>query len=373
MAFALRRRPENPAPDACSLDPHAVALDHVPVGVAVLGLDGRTEYCNPCLRDLLGSTPRTYLEMFHADAREAHRNDLAVARTEDAWSTIGALDAKDGTIQAKLSFTVAAAGRLVVTIESQTEERQAQEADRVALRRLLRIKELEVVNERRGQLLNVASHELKNPLTPLVLQLHIMKEGRYGPLSDKQKSSLETMYNQVQRLNKLIHDVMDTSRIEQASLILHTDRIELGPVVRRAVDAFQGAAQQWNIQLHTDLARNVMAEADGDRIMQVVSNLLSNAFKFTPEGGTVTVTLEKAPEGAHIMVSDTGPGMDEEQQDKLFAAFSQVHAKGTKPREKGTGLGLYIAKGIVGMHEGQIWVESRKGEGTTFHVTLPSP
>jgi PAS domain S-box-containing protein len=248
--------------------------------------------------------------------------------------------------------------------------KRAQEAQRQAMERQLQVEHLEELSTFKTDLLNTAAHELKNPLTPIRLQLHLLKSS--GPLNERQEKAAQTVERNFHRLNVLIQDMRDVARIQSGKLSLERGRVDLEQVVREAAESFEEPARQAGVELAAELVERPVVEADGGRVSQVLFNLVSNAIKFTPPGGRVTVEVRRESGGAAVRVRDTGRGLTAEQIERLFRPFSQVHQPG-EVKEKGTGLGLYICKGIIEQHGGSIWAESPgPGQGCTFGFTLPA-
>ena len=352
-------------------------FEEAPIGIATLERDGRVLTANPAMAALVGrpgsDLPGMCLETLIAEDDRARCAGVVADVVDGALHgprmTVGLR--AGGWARLKLSRILTEEGPLAMALlEDVTAERHGEEADRLALGRLLRIKELELVSERRGRLLSMASHELKNPMTPILLQLHILKKGRHGPLNEKQTKTLEGLYAQVRRMSRLVQDVLDTSRIEHDRLGLQPQETDLRKIVQQVMQDHAGAAAEWGIQVQTDAPEPVPVHADPERIGQVLANLVGNALKFTPRKGRIRVEVRADAEGdAHVAVSDTGPGLTPEDSEQVFQEFSLVRTKGA--RERGHGLGLYIAKSLVEAHGGRIWVDSRPGEGATFRFTLP--
>jgi signal transduction histidine kinase len=170
-------------------------------------------------------------------------------------------------------------------------------------------------------------------------------------------------------MNRLIQDLLDVARLESGGLAIDPRHVEVAPLLKEACQLHAGAASEKQVRLECKIAESLPAlHADVDRLHQVFSNLIGNAIKFTDERGKVSVEAEAAGSGVHFSVADTGPGIPDEDQPKVFDAHWQ--ASGTA--HLGSGLGLAIAKGIVETHGGRIWVESTPWVGTTFHFTIPA-
>lgn len=239
-------------------------------------------------------------------------------------------------------------------------------------------RELSAMNQRlievdrmRTQILNVASHELNTPITPLRMQVHLLKTQGLGELNKRQLNAVEILDRNLLRLSMLVKDILDVSKIEAGRLRLRRRPTELVSCVADTVDTFQEVAQQRRIVLRKDLSGEAWANADADRVGQVLSNLLSNALKFTPASGTVVVSSEREADKVKIWVQDSGVGLTDQQAARLFRPFEQAHDL-MNSKEGGSGLGLYISKGIVETHGGRIGIEcTGPGQGVTVWFELP--
>ncbi|HET6398964.1 MAG TPA: ATP-binding protein [Candidatus Thermoplasmatota archaeon] len=261
-------------------------------------------------------------------------------------------------------FVMAIAGEAASAAETEA-------AANLAMTRLAEIHRLEEAGERRERLLRVASHELKNPLTPVLFQLYLLDQGAHGPLNARQARAVAIAAKQADRIKHLLEDVLDMARIEQGRLRLQPARVDAADLVAKVGEAYADIARTWGLELVVDAPAGLWVEADAKRLEQVVVNLLGNALKFTPSGGRVLLRVWPRGGEACIEVEDTGPGIPQEKQASLFEAFSQMHEPGTS-REEGTGLGLYISQHIVRASGGRIEVRSEPGRGSTFRVVLPA-
>ncbi|MCA1812665.1 MAG: HAMP domain-containing histidine kinase [Halobacteriales archaeon] len=218
----------------------------------------------------------------------------------------------------------------------------------------------------RTNLLNIAAHELRTPLTPIRLQVDLL---RTSGLNQRQERVVTVLDRNLDRLANVLSDLLDVSRLESGRFQLQTLPSDLRALAEESLASFGPLAAERGVALELT-GSPVGAMADAVRLGQVVDNLLSNALKFTSAGGRVTVEL--GTEGGHaaLRVRDSGIGIEPADLGKLFQPFSQVHDARSHP--KGTGLGLYICKGIVEQHGGTIRAESAgRGQGTLFVVTLP--
>jgi signal transduction histidine kinase len=227
---------------------------------------------------------------------------------------------------------------------------------------------LRELNEMRMQFINTAAHDLRTPLTPLKLSMATL---RLGNQDAKQAASLDMMQRNVSRFEMLIEDMLDASRLQAGRLTLKRAPVELDSLVHEALESFREAMLKGGLSVDARGVQRVRIDADPLKASQVVMNLLSNAVKYTPAGGTVTLEARAGSSEATFVVKDTGLGMTPEQIARLFQPFVRLH-EGQPGVAKGTGLGLYITKGIVEAHGGQVAVASGgPGQGSTFTVTWP--
>lgn len=224
----------------------------------------------------------------------------------------------------------------------------------------------------RAEFVGVASHELKTPINVIIGYLELLQEGIFGALTPKQKEILYTIGKQANGLTRLVKRLLDISRFEASGGKLDAHPVDLEHLLRTLESSFTVLAMQRDIAFSVNHGEGLPATVywDEDRINEVLGNLVSNAFKFTPRGGRVALSVDRADENIVITVADTGAGIDPAQLPHIFDKFYQADNQ-AQAASKGTGLGLAIAKEIVEAHGGHTMVESRVSEGTTFVVTLP--
>ena len=235
-------------------------------------------------------------------------------------------------------------------------------------------KELGEESLAKTQILSTVTHELKTPLSSITgyVDRMLVQRDRVGPLNERQERYLETVQRNGRRLKVLIDDLLDVSRIESGSLELNLVELDVRREIKEVVSALQdqisGKQQHLLLKIPTNLAR---LKADQLRFSQLLTNLLNNASKYSPEGATTTITAEKQDGLIRIDVSDTGMGISKDDQARLFSKFFRADNSSTS-EVSGTGLGLFITKSIIEAHGGQIQVRSDEGKGTTFSFTLPA-
>lgn len=220
--------------------------------------------------------------------------------------------------------------------------------------------------------LSVVSHELRIPLATIKESISLLSDGITGPINENQMNLLKGVNNQIERLQGLVESLLDVSSIESGRFKIRRRKLDLAELVKSLQNFFQPTADKKSIRLTLDLAPDLPSViGDSDRVTQVFSNLLNNAFKFTPPGGTVTIScLAKDNSFVECSVADTGVGIAGELLGKIFERFEQLGVDESK-RRGGAGLGLVISKKIVEDLGGAIRAESQLGKGSKFSFTLP--
>jgi two-component system, NtrC family, sensor histidine kinase KinB len=223
--------------------------------------------------------------------------------------------------------------------------------------------------ELKNDLVATVAHEFRTPLTSLRMAVHLCTEQVAGPLTDKQAELLHSAREDCDRLQGMVDDLLDLSRIESGKVELYPLPVEVRRLITGAIDEFRPDADIKGINLRAPSSLpQVSVLADHERIGHVFSNLVGNAVRYTPKGGSIELGAASIDGFVRFTVSDTGTGILKEYQDRIFEKFFQVPGAGPK----GTGLGLYIAKEIVSAHGGEIGVDSETGRGSTFWFTLPA-
>jgi signal transduction histidine kinase len=238
----------------------------------------------------------------------------------------------------------------------------------VVLRDITAQKELERM---KSNFLSVVSHELKTPLHSIKGFVEIILMGKTGPVTDLQRDFLGTVQEQTGHLQRMIEDLLEFSRLESGQVRLRPVLMQPAELVMTVVEKLEPLAHKKGLSLTCELAEGLPEiEADVMRLEQVLTNLVENAIKFTPEGGRVQVRGWDRGDALEIVVIDSGIGVPAEERERIFERFYQVDSSARR-RYKGTGLGLTICKHIVSQHGGRIWVQDAEGGGSQFHVVLP--
>lgn len=227
------------------------------------------------------------------------------------------------------------------------------------------------VSKAEEELIRIVSHDLKNPLNSLRLNLQMLaRQMNKKELNDPRiRKRVDTMERILDRAIHLIKELLDTAKLETGGVELRRQPIEVSLLMKESEMLFESLATEKGITLEfsCELGHEEVLDVDHERILQVISNLIGNALKFTPKGGKITVSYTRTDDGTCFCVQDTGPGIPKEKMDHLF----EKYWKDDKTGQQNLGLGLTIAKGIIDAHGGRIWANSSEGHGTTFYFLLP--
>lgn len=332
---------------------------------------------NPAFSRMFGYAPSDIAHLpFLSFFSPASRDVVARRAREDSPARFEALGLrKDGS-----EFPIEVIHRIVQTegrtqqvlvLHDLSERKQASEARLAMVEQSRELDQLRQLDKFRTGFINMAAHELNTPMTPIKIELHLLERSLAGRLKGREADSLGIVKRNFDRLGRLVNDILDSARIQSQRLKLHRQPLDLTRCISDALDTFREAAAAQGVQLDSKVIFNNAVPGDAGRITQVLLNLLNNALKFTPRGGSIRVETERTAKEAIVRVTDTGIGLEQEQIAKLFQPFTQVHDLAPH-KAPGSGLGLYISRSIIELHQGRIWCESPgKGKGTTFGFALP--
>ncbi|MBN1770954.1 MAG: HAMP domain-containing histidine kinase, partial [Deltaproteobacteria bacterium] len=233
------------------------------------------------------------------------------------------------------------------------------------------VSRLEQLDRAKNELFANVSHELRTPLTMILGPVQSLLDGASGPLQSTQRELLRSVVDNSRRLLRQVNNLLDLARIDAGRTRLRFQPVEPAPFVAGLLDAVRAAAQARQLTLEAPPpAALEPVHIDPEQIEKVLLNLLGNAIKFTPPGGRITVSLDETAGFVRIAVADTGPGIPEDQRERVFERFTQVDGSSTR-RHGGTGIGLALARQLVALHSGHIDLASDPGRGSTFTVWLP--
>ena len=370
-------------------------LSQMAQGVVIYDATGRAIMANPAAVDILGLPQEAIVSgqmldpdwaLFHEDGRrvtsEAYPVMLALHTGQVVRDLVLGLAAPMSTTLQWLRFQIipqfdpgaTTPTQIYVIFEDITAQRQAEVAlvahaetlsrTNAELTRALRLKD---------EFLAMMSHELRTPLNTVLGNTEALEEEVYGPINDQQRHLLGLVIQSGRHLLTILNDILDLARIQAGHTNLELDPIELEPLGRRVVQFVQAAAQKKQLKLLCTVTDEVLdIHADERRLIQILVNLLDNAVKFTPTGGTVGLEVTADREQARIMftVWDTGIGIAEADYGRLFQPFTQIDGRLARQYE-GVGLGLTLVRRLVELHGGSISVISTPGQGSRFTVSLP--
>ena len=335
------------------------ALDHADDAVFWADSDGRLLYAND-------TTCRT-LAYPSAELLQLTVSQLSPEWTPELWSQLW----KEIKTRESFAFefTLRAQDNRVFPVEMTV--RRMPLADRDILCAFFRdVNERKRLQQLKNEFVSTVSHELRTPMTIIRESVSQLLDGLLGEVPPPQREALYVTLAGIDRLARIINDLLDVSRMEAGKASLRWDRLNLAELIREVIETFASRARERGLELRAALPPDdVMVYADYDRLMQVFTNLVGNALKFS-EKGKIEVSVRESERDIECSVSDTGIGIPREDLGRVFNKFEQL-SQPAVTGEKGSGLGLSICKGIIEMHQGRIWAESHHGQGSTFIFTLP--
>ena len=223
---------------------------------------------------------------------------------------------------------------------------------------------LQEAEELERNFLMTVSHELRTPLTAIRGHVEALREGVAGD-QESRDESLGVIANEAARLERLVGDVLDLAKLDTRRFTLRREEVDMGRLLERAYKTFAEEARRRDIDYQQEIAARPVIIADGDRVLQIISNLLANAFRWTPDGGRVELALDQENGTVSVAVQDSGPGIPDHEQDRIFRPFWSRDGGGT-------GLGLAIARELATAHGGRIVLDSERGRGACFKLVLPA-
>ncbi len=331
-------------------------LDATGDGMLVFSPDGALTYFNPAARDIIGPRIDDYVGTHVTLAEILDTEPLlpeGAEATGAAWEAT-LVEPEHRIVQVRTSPVLDSSGASIGTVSN--------------IRDITTEREMAMM---KNEFVSTVSHELRTPLTSIKGYVDLIVDGEAGEINEIQREFLEIVQENSDRLVSLINDMLDISRIESGRIHLKVEPIEITDLIVGAAGTFKTMADQSSVELVTSVTEDIpRAAGDRDRIGQVLMNLVSNAIKYSPGGGTATIAARRDGDDVIVEVSDTGIGIKPEDQAGLFSKFYRVDSSLTRDIG-GTGLGLSICKSIVELLGGRIWAESEFGEGSTFGFSLP--
>jgi signal transduction histidine kinase len=227
-------------------------------------------------------------------------------------------------------------------------------------------------DEVKSKMISIASHQFRSPLTAIKGYASLLKDESYGQVPDEMKTPINRILKSSSHLARIVNDFLNISRIKDQTLHYDFENVDIREVVTNVIQEAKGVlADEQSLHLSVEKTGSYQAKIDRDKFNQVLSNVVDNAIKYTPEG-RIAITLDREDGNIVITIEDNGIGIDSENTNKIFEQFVRAD-KANDVNVTGSGLGLYIAKKIISDHNGSIWATSEgSGEGSTFHIRIPS-
>jgi len=361
----------------------SLAVEQNPASIVVTDPNGSIEYVNPkfieltgyTLEEVKGKTPRILKSGKHSD--EFYKQLWATITSGPTWRGEFHDKKKNGELYwetASISPIKDKEGKIInfVAVKEDITERKQTEAKVEEQNKQIRqqLEKIEELYKIKSDFTSTVSHELRTPLTAIKEGITLVADGSAGALNDDQRNFLSIAKNNVDRLNRLINDVLDFSKLEAKKMPFNFALGDISAPVKEGVASNRMTAEKKGLEIAFEAQEGLpQAVFDQDRIFQVVNNLIGNAIKFTEKGG-IKISLGKVDEKIKVCVSDTGKGISTEDLPRLFVMYSQLGGV-TGRKTGGTGLGLAISKQIIEQHGGAIWAESERGKGSRFCFTVP--
>ncbi len=341
-----------------------ILLDAVSDGICGLDREGKVRFANPAAWRLLGAkaeslTGRPLHDLLHGSAphERACSQDCPLRKATALPNSTGAEEnffrADGNSFPAEYVITpIHGSGNLTGWVLSFRDITQRYALDRM-----------------KDEFISTVSHELRTPLTSIRGALGLLNSGMLGEVGEKASSLLRIALTNSDRLVRLINDILDLERIQSGREPLAFRSVQLADIIKQAIEDLQPMAEQAGVKLNHDTTR-VEITADPDRLLQVITNLLANAVKFSPPNSPVSVMLRPGVTGVIFSVIDQGRGIPTDKLETIFGRFQQVDASDSR-QKGGSGLGLAICRTIVLQHSGRIWAERNPVRGSTFRIFLP--
>jgi PAS domain S-box-containing protein len=338
-------------------------LEHTQLLVQIVRADGTFHFVNRSWREALGYSEAPLSSLKFAD----------VVGVEDQPQVPKLLGAEGVEAQREVELRLVTREGYPLTVAASFIRRAGNGDEGGMTLSLMRdVTELREVESLKRDFVSTVSHELRTPLTSIRGALGLLRGGVMGPLSEEARGLVDIAHANAERLIRLVNDILDMEKLDAGRVELFLQDVEPGELVRCAVEAIGGMAQEMKVPIQTEVGPCPPLKADPERMVQVLGNLLSNAVKFSSAGAPVCLTVGTTAQGwARFEVQDKGPGIPPGQLRLLFQRFRQLESADTR-RRGGTGLGLAISQSLVEQHGGRIGVESTPGVGSTFWVELPS-
>jgi PAS domain S-box-containing protein len=341
-------------------------LEVQPLGVYIVNKKGGIDYVNSAMAIISGDTHEQFksLNVFELpEYKKLGLDNMIRSVFEGSSFTLAAVEytshiGKKATIRdfIGIPYEEESEKKALIFVHDITEIKKAEEEMRKAM-------------EMKSKFTSMVSHELRTPLSAIKGSIELVLNTTIGPLNSRQKELMDMIGKNVDRLSRLINDVLDYQKAETGKMVFVMKEDNINDVIVEVEKIMSIAAREKGIAMEVSLDKDLPpVNFSRDKITQVLTNIVNNAIKCTKKG-KIAISTQRKDNTVLISVKDTGPGIRQEDMSRLFQPFEQIWSGKAKP--EGTGLGLSISKEIVMRHKGKIWAESEPGKGTTFHFALP--
>lgn len=341
-------------------------FQQLPVGIMMVDANGKHIKGNKHMEKILGRKYEGSLEQSGSyKSRYAYRSDKPIAQKN--WPIVRALQKGETTTSEEMEYRREDKKRIYIRVNA-APIRNKQKQIIAAVSTFYDVTQEKDLETRKDDFVNMASHELKTPLTSMKLYIEILLLQLKQSPNENALKAIHRIKSQTDKLQELVSDLLDVSRLQTGKLQFSKETFDLAALVQETVDVLQETAPD-----HKFIVKkkgNILVYADRFRVYQVVTNLITNAVKYSPQDTKIIVSISTSMSRAIVSVEDFGIGIEKDQRKKVFDRLYQVHDPHTKAFS-GLGMGLYISKEIIKRHRGKIWVEGEKGKGSTFFFTLP--
>jgi PAS domain S-box-containing protein len=343
-------------------------LQQLPVGVLLVDANGKIISGNNRIQEILG---RNISKRFRFN-KKYFRTDVLSSNKQlapEEWPIVRAMTQGEVVNSQEMEFVREDKKKIFLRVNAAPIKNKHRQIV-AAVSTLYDITFEKELEQRKDDFINMASHELKTPITSMKLYIDVLLSRAHESKDDKSLHVLSSIKEQSERLQELVNDLLDVSRIQTGKLNFQKTDFRMDELLKDCIETLQATTKDHKLVFPDETP--IMIHADKFRIYQVMTNLLTNAIKYSPKGKKIEISLQKAPHDIVVSVRDYGIGIPKSQHKKIFERLYQINSPGEKTYP-GLGMGLYISKEIVKRHRGKIWVVSEKGKGSEFFFSLPLP
>jgi PAS domain S-box-containing protein len=348
-------------------------FNKVPIGISIIDESGYVVDCNQQIAEIFRWTFNEFKAMnvkslyVNPEDREQLLNILKKEGKVSDWEC--SFKRKDGSVFYAILNTdiieIEGQRLILTTLRDITERKETEEKIK---KQNVQLKKLDGV---KTDFLNTTSHELRTPVASIKGYIQMLLKHTLGDITEEQKKALEVTLRNTNRLDALIEDILDISRLESGTMKFIREKTDVTKMINEVAETMQTSADVKRIKINSDIQKEIPElMIDRERIKQVLTNLIDNAIKFSPDGSMIVIKVRKGKEDIVFEVQDFGRGIPKNKLHKIFERFYQVDS-GTDRKYGGIGLGLTISKKIIDTYGGQIWVDSTVGKGSSFNFSLP--